>query len=87
MCFSCKVRACGVILTAFTGYYPFPLSGRLCHIRDTVGTPFGSPIIQAVSRATKGIMGTRVCNRKEPVSPDMIRKLVEKSNLDNLLEL
>ena len=46
-----------------------------------------SPIIQAVSRAAKRIMGTRVCNRKEPVSPDMIRKLVEKSNLDNLLEL
>ena len=32
-------------------------------------------------------MGTRVCNKKEPVSPDMMRKLVEKSNLDNLLEL
>ena len=41
LCFSCKVRACGVILTAFTGYHPFPLSGRLCHIWNTVGTPFG----------------------------------------------
>ena len=50
-------------------------------------SPTDSPIIQAVSRAAKRIMGTRVCNRKEPVSPDMIRKLVEKSNLDNLLEL
>ena len=28
-----------------------------------------------------------VCNEQEPVSPDMIRNLVEKSNLDNLLEL
>ena len=32
-------------------------------------------------------MGTSVCNKKEPVSLDMIRKFVEKSNLDNLLEL
>ena len=43
-------------------------------------SPTDSPIIKAVSRAAKRIMGTRVCNRKEPVSPDMIRKLVEKSN-------
>ena len=50
-------------------------------------SPTDSPIIQAVSRAAKRIMGTRVCKRKEPVSPDMIWKLVEKSNLDNLLEL
>ena len=50
-------------------------------------SPTDSPIIHAVSRAAKRIMGTRVCNKKEPVSPDMMRKLVEKSNLDNLLEL
>ena len=28
-----------------------------------------------------------ICNKQEPVSPDMIQNLVEKSNLDNLLEL
>ena len=33
------------------------------------------------------IIGTRVTNKKKPISPDMIRKLVDISNLDNLLEL
>ena len=35
----------------------------------------------------KNLNGTRLVNKKEPVSADMIRKLVEKSNLENLLEL
>ena len=59
-----------------------------------MGKPFGgftsptySPIIHAVSRAAKRMIGTRVHEKKEPVSPHMIRKLVEKSNLDNLPEL
>ena len=32
---------------------------------------FDSPIIQAVSRAAKNMIGTRVHNNKESVSPDM----------------
>ena len=32
-------------------------------------------------------MGTRLINKKEPILPDMIKKLVEASNLDNLLNL
>ena len=52
-----------------------------------MGTPFGGFTFPAVSRAAKRIIGTRVHNKKEPVSPHMIRKLVEKSKLDNLLEL
>lgn len=85
MCVSCKFRACSFILIAF------PIQQLTL---QTVGTPFGgftsptySPIIPAVSRAAKRIIGTRVHKKKEPVSPHMIRKLVEKSNLDNLLEL
>ena len=46
-----------------------------------------SPIVYAISRASKGIIGTRVTDKKEPSSPDKIRKLVGISNLDNLLEL
>ena len=94
MCFFCKVNACGVILTAFRGYYPFrsavdsAIFGiQWAHHLAGLPSPSDSPIIHAVSRAAKRIIGTRVCNKKEPVSPDMIRKLVEKSNLDNLLEL
>ena len=39
----------------------------------SVGTKvqFDSPITQAVSRAAKSIIGIRVHNNKEPVSPDM----------------
>ena len=32
---------------------------------------FDSPIIQAVSRAAKSMIGTRVHNNKEPVSQDL----------------
>ena len=46
-----------------------------------------SPIVHDISRASKRIIGTRVTNKKEPISPDMIRKLVDFSSLDNLLEL
>ena len=43
-----------------------------------VPSPTNSPIVHAISRASK---------EKEPILPDMIRKLVDISNLDNLLEL
>ena len=49
-------------------------------------SPTDISIIHAVSRAAKRIIGTRVHNMKEPVSLDVIRKLFEKSNLDNLIE-
>ena len=45
------------------------------------------PIVHVNGRASKRIVGTRVTNKEEPISPDMIRKLVDISNLDNLLEL
>ena len=35
----------------------------------------------------KRLVGTRLLNKKEPISPDMIRKLVEASNFNNLLGL
>ena len=50
-------------------------------------SPTDSPIIHDVSRAAKRLMGTRLINKKEPILPDMIKKLVEASNLDNLLNL
>ena len=49
-------------------------------------SPTDNLIIHAVSRAAKRIIGTRVHNKKQLVSSHMIRKLVEKSNLDNLIE-
>ena len=52
-----------------------------------IPSPTNSPIVHAISRASKSIIGTRVTNKKEPISPDMIRRLVDISNLDNLLQL
>ena len=46
-----------------------------------------SPIIHDVSRAAKRLTGTRLINKEEPILPGMIKKLVEASNLDNLLNL
>ena len=50
-----------------------------------IPSPTDSPIIHDVSRAAKRLIGTRLVNKKEPILPDMIKKLVETSNLDNLL--
>ena len=52
-----------------------------------IPSPTDSPIIHDVSRAAKRLIGTRLVNKKEPILPDMIKKLVEASNLDNLLNL
>ena len=57
------------------------------HNLADVHSPTNSPIVHAISRASKRIIGTRVTNKMEPISPDMIRKLIDISNLDNLLEL
>ena len=52
-----------------------------------IPSPTDSPIIHDVSRAAKRLIGTRLVNKKEPILPDMIKKLVEASNPDNLLNL
>ena len=49
--------------------------------------PPGSSIVHSISRAAKSLIGTRTVNRKEPMSPDTVTKLVEVSNVDNLLQL
>ena len=46
-----------------------------------------SPIIHHVSRVAKTLIGTRLINKKEPILPDMIKKLAEASKLNNLLYL
>ena len=52
-----------------------------------IPSPTVSPIVHSISRATKRLIGTRLVNKKEPISPDLITKLVESPNLDSLLEL
>ena len=82
------------MLTASTGYHQFPFSGdsAICgvwwaHHLAGLPSPTDSPIIHAVSRAAERIIRTRVHYKKEPGSPEMMKKLVEKFKLDNLLEL
>ena len=52
-----------------------------------IPSPTNSPIIHAIREAAKRLVGTRPVNKKEPISAGMIRKLVNNSNFDNLLEL
>ena len=42
------------------------------HNLADVPAPTNSPIVRAISRASNRIIGTRVTNKKEPISPDMI---------------
>ena len=42
---------------------------------------------ELVSRVAKRLFETRLINKKEPILPDMIKKLVEASKLNNLLYL
>ena len=51
-----------------------------------IPSPTDSSVIHDVSRAAKRLIGTRLINKKAELPfPDMIKKLVEPSNLDNLL--
>ena len=60
---------------------------RWAHNLAGIPSPTDSPFVHPISRAAKRFTGTRLVNKKEPISPDMITKLVEYSNLDNLLDL
>ena len=57
------------------------------HTIAAIPSPTNSPIIHAIREAAKRLVGTRPVNKKEPISAGMIRKLVNNSNFDNLLEL
>jgi len=52
-----------------------------------IPSPTDSPIIHNVSRAAKRLIGTPLINKKELILPDMIKTLVEASNLDSSLNL
>lgn len=57
------------------------------HNMAGIPSPTNSPIIHAIREAAKRLVGTHPVNKKEPISADMIRKLVNISNFDNLVEL
>ena len=94
--FSCQDRACGRVPTAYSAYDPahshFAVDSaiygiQLDHNLAGIPSPTESRIIHDVSKAAKRLIGTRLINKKEPILPDMIKKLVEASKLNNLLYL
>ena len=46
-----------------------------------------SPIIHGLRQIARRLSGTRVVNKKESISANMIKSLVNRSNLENLLDL
>ena len=52
-----------------------------------IPSPTDSPIIYGLRQTAKRLSGARVVNKKEPISADMIKSLVNRSNLENLLDL
>ena len=56
---------------------------------DVVGvpSPTDNSVVETIRSASKRILGTAAVNRKEPISPDFIHKIVSHANLDNPVEL
>ena len=52
-----------------------------------IPSPTDSPIIHGLRQTAKRLSGPRVVNKKEPISADMTKSLVNRSNLENLLDL
>jgi integrase len=52
-----------------------------------VPSPTDNPVVEVVRSASKRILGTTTVNRKEPISSDLIHKIVSHANLDNLVDL
>ena len=76
------------------GHCPFPYCSRLGYLCHSVGpwpsgipSPTDSPIVYGLRQIAKRLSGARVVNKKEPISADMIKSLVNRSNLENLLDL
>ena len=60
---------------------------KWAHDIDGVASPTDNSVVENVRSAAKGILGTAAVNRKEPISSDLIRKIVSKANLYNPVDL
>ena len=52
-----------------------------------VPSPTDNSVVENVRSAAKRILGTAAVKRKDPISSDVIRKIVSKANLDNPVDL
>ena len=55
---------------------------KWAHGMAGVPSPTDNSVVEIVRSAAKRIPGTAVVNRKEPISSDLIRKIVSQANLD-----
>jgi len=60
---------------------------KWAHEMAGVPSPTDNPVVEVVRSASKRILGTTTVNRKEPISSDLIHKIVSHANLDNLVDL
>ena len=52
-----------------------------------VPSPTVNSVVENVRSAAKRILGGAAVNRKEPISSNLIRKIVSQANLDNPVDL
>ena len=57
------------------------------HSMAGIPSPTDNSIVEAVSAASKRILGTAIVNRKEPISSSVIHVIISRSNLENPVEL
>ena len=75
-----QAQSPSVIDSAFYGI-------KWAHDMAGVPSPTENSVVENVRSAAKRILGTAIVNRKEPISSDLIRKIVSQANLDNPVEL
>ena len=60
---------------------------KWAHDLAGIPSPTDDPIVEAVRTASKRVLGTSVLRRKEPISATSIHDIINKSDLDNPVEL
>ena len=60
---------------------------KWAHDMAGLPSPTDNSVVQAVRSASKRVLGTATVNRKEPISSDLILKIVCRANLDNPVDL
>ena len=60
---------------------------KWAHDLAGIPSPTDDPIVEALRTASKRVLGTSVLRRKEPISATSIHNIINKSDLDNPVEL
>ena len=60
---------------------------KWAHTMAGIPSPTDNPVVEAVRCASKRVLGTRVVNRKEPISSSVIHDVIGLANLQNHVHL